>query len=280
MTVQLPRANAPSPFVMPLVLALLVVGGLAVPAAVAADPERVVESRIDRKDGEADAVEARREWFLSSRRAGAESDAERARLRAEAVDATRIELQRQAARRRAGSEDPDNLWTSMGPAPSGFGGWAFGTVTGRVSAITPDWDGGIVYVGTASGGLWRSDNDGVSWTQLMDEAGTMTVGAVAIDPNDSSVLWVGTGENVVSCESYFGIGLLRSADGGPDLGGCATAAATATLQDLATFADVDRRSARLEPPRHRRPPARLRHRRGSWAVCSPRTTPARPGPSD
>ena len=42
----------------------------------------------------------------------------------------------------------------------------------------------------------------------------MTVGTVAVDPNDPQVVWAGTGENVTGCEGYFGVGLLRSGDGG------------------------------------------------------------------
>ena len=66
-------------------------------------------------------------------------------------------------------------------------------------------------MGTASGGVWRSDNDGLSWTSAFDSAGTMTIGTVANDPNG---VWVGTGENNQGCEAYFGIGLVRTTDGG------------------------------------------------------------------
>ena len=43
-----------------------------------------------------------------------------------------------------------NFWASKGPSPSSFGGWAFGNVSGRISALDADWGAGILYVGTAS----------------------------------------------------------------------------------------------------------------------------------
>lgn len=170
--------------------------------------------RIDRKLGEEEEIRMRRAWFLESRMQGVERSADLAALRLSAVEATRSALELQRSRRAAGSERGTTAWIPKGPSPSSFGGWAFGNISGRVSAIAADWAGGKLYVGTASGGLWVSDNDGASYTELLDQAGSMTVGAIAIDPDDPNVLWVGTGENVVSCESYFGIGLLRSVDGG------------------------------------------------------------------
>jgi len=193
----------------------------------------------DRTHGEGDRHERRREWFYSSRRAGTSSDAEMADLRRAGVEATREALKLQSERRAAsGFADIDqNFWMGKGPAPSNFGGWAFGTVAGRVSTIAGDWTGGALYVGTASGGLWKSINDGVSWTQIFDTAGTMTIGTVAVDPNDPNVIWAGTGENNRGCESYFGIGLLRSPDGG-ETWEVRNGTDFATLDDLASFANV------------------------------------------
>ncbi len=193
--------------------------------------------RIDRSAGEQEQIDRRREWFLERRRAGATDAADRAAKRLAAVRATRVAIERQRARRSAGDARGQNQWVAMGPAPSRFGGWTFGNVSGRVTSFAADWAGGTLYVGTASGGLWSSTNDGLSWTQLLDQAGTMTVGTVAVDPADPQTLWVGTGENVVGCESYFGIGLLRSEDGGQTWE-TRNGAGTTSLDALASFADV------------------------------------------
>ena len=65
----------------------------------------------------------------------------------------------------------------------------------------------------------------------------MTIGTVAVDPNDPNVIWVGTGENNRGCESYFGIGLLRSPDGGATWE-LRNGTDFATLDDMASFANV------------------------------------------
>jgi hypothetical protein len=191
----------------------------------------------DRWLGEEERIRRRLDWFYERRRAGTSSEAERAKLRYEGVLETRRLLELQRGRREAGLRGQDNFWVAKGPSPSTFGGWGFGPVSGRISSITADWASGTLYLGTASGGMWRSTNDGASWEQLLDTAGTMTVGTVAVDPNDSDVIWVGTGENGRSCESYFGIGLLRSADGGATWE-LRNGSGSSSLEDLASFADI------------------------------------------
>jgi hypothetical protein len=193
----------------------------------------------DRTGGEADRIEKRIEWFYSSRRAGTSSDVEMAARWRDAVALTRQAILVQRARRgKLGVDTGDDVWVSKGPSPSGFAGWTFGDISGRVSALAADWPGGILYVGTASGGVWKSTDDGASWTSIFDQAGTMTIGAVTVDPNDPATLWVGTGENNQGCESYFGLGLLRSTDGGSTWEQ-RNGTGAATLENLATFASVD-----------------------------------------
>ncbi len=199
-------------------LALLLAAGSALGAVVLAE-EAVAEpepagASIDKSRGEVDQIRMRAEWFYSTRRSGTTSDQELWRLRLDGVKQTRDALKRQREERSAGGKMSDNQWVSMGPSPSTFGGWAFGTISGRIQAIAADWDGGVLYAGAAAGGVWKSTNEGLSWTSIFDSAGTVAVGAIEIDPNDANVLWVGTGDNIVGCESYFGIGLLRSPDGG------------------------------------------------------------------
>src|SRR5215471_5157559 len=52
----------------------------------------------------------------------------------------------------------------------------------------------IVYVGTASGGVWKTTNNGTTWEPVFDKESVSTIGDIAIAPSDPSVVWVGTGE--------------------------------------------------------------------------------------
>ena len=195
----------------------------------------------DRRDGEIDRIQKRLEWFYGSRRAGTASDREMSLLRSQAVEATRSAIQLQRDRWARGGTEAGGIgqdtWVSKGPSPSTFDGWSFGNVAGRTSAVAADWAAGVLYLGTASGGVWKSDNDGLSWTSIFDSAGTMTVGTVAVDPNDADVVWVGTGENHQGCSGYFGIGLLRSPDGGQTWE-ARNGTGGNTLDDLASVADI------------------------------------------
>lgn len=188
----------------------------------------------DRERGEEDRIERRQEWFFSTRRAGTSSPADMARRRARAATETLRSIEAERGKRTLAAAA---VWASRGPSPSAFGGWAFGSVSGRVTALARGGDG-AVYAGTATGGLWRTTDLGVTWTSLFDRAGTMTIGAIAVDPTDPQVLWVGTGENkTILCQEYFGMGVLRSTDGGSTWelrnGGVGTG-----LEELATVADV------------------------------------------
>ncbi len=70
------------------------------------------------------------------------------------------------------------------------------------------------YVGVASGGVWKTVNDGTTWTPVFDEQGSYSIGWVALDPNDSSVVWVGSGESNSQRSVSYGDGIYRSDDGG------------------------------------------------------------------
>tara|TARA_R110002050_G_scaffold100580_1_gene208171 strand:- start:120388 stop:123651 length:3264 start_codon:yes stop_codon:yes gene_type:complete len=90
-----------------------------------------------------------------------------------------------------------------------------GGMSGRVTAIdavhaNPD----IMYVGTASGGLWKSTSGGIKWDPIFDKEVTASVGAVAIQQSNPSVLWVGTGEGNPRNSLNGGYGVFKSLDGG------------------------------------------------------------------
>ncbi len=70
------------------------------------------------------------------------------------------------------------------------------------------------YVGVASGGVWKTVNDGTTWTPVFDGEGSYSIGWVALDPNDASVVWVGTGESNSQRSVAYGDGIYRSVDGG------------------------------------------------------------------
>ena len=70
------------------------------------------------------------------------------------------------------------------------------------------------YVAYASGGLWKTTNNGQSFTPLFQHQASMTLGDIAVDWNDGETIWVGTGENNSSRSSYAGTGVYKSTDGG------------------------------------------------------------------
>ncbi|RMF72091.1 MAG: hypothetical protein D6738_12250 [Acidobacteria bacterium] len=221
-----------------LLVACLAAGSAASLAADGPGDASAAVPRIeDRRLGEEEQILRRLEWFYGPRRAGTSSDAEMARLRRRAVERTRQAIEQSARRRALGLGEAANFWYATGPSPSHFGGWAFGDVAGRVPALAVDWTSGTVWAGSASGGLWRSTNDGLSWDEMLSGAGTQTVGAVELDPNDPDTIWVGTGENVQGCEGYFGIGMLVSTDGGLTWEQ-RNGTDGQTLEDLSSFASI------------------------------------------
>jgi len=90
-----------------------------------------------------------------------------------------------------------------------------GGMSGRVTSIdavhsNPE----IMYVGTASGGLWKSTSGGIKWEPIFDKEVTASVGAVAIQQSNPSVLWAGTGEGNPRNSLNGGYGIFKSLDGG------------------------------------------------------------------
>lgn len=100
-----------------------------------------------------------------------------------------------------GPERVDDPWT--------------GFVAGRVSAIAiHPRDPAVLYIGGAQGGVWRSQDRGVSWTPLTDTECSLAMGSIAMDPVNPDIIYAGTGEQHFSADSFYGCGILRSADGG------------------------------------------------------------------
>lgn len=163
------------------------------------------------EENESARIRARREWFERSRTQGVASAAAARSLR----NAAALDTARAIARLRRDRAPRQSLerWRSLGPSGARFPGWKFSDVSGRITALARDTSGAL-YVAGAAGGAWKSIDDGASWTSLLDSSVTPSIGALAVDPNDARVLWAGTGDYNVSCDAYFGAGMLRSEDGG------------------------------------------------------------------
>lgn len=71
-----------------------------------------------------------------------------------------------------------------------------------------------IYAAMRSGGVWKTTNAGITWDPVTDDAGIAAVGAVAVAPSDSNVVWAGTGDNANARSSYSGIGVFKSTDAG------------------------------------------------------------------
>jgi photosystem II stability/assembly factor-like uncharacterized protein len=70
------------------------------------------------------------------------------------------------------------------------------------------------FAAVASGGVWKTDNAGVSWSPVFDNEGSFSIGCISLDPKNPNVLWVGTGENNSQRSVAYGDGVYKSIDGG------------------------------------------------------------------
>ncbi len=88
-------------------------------------------------------------------------------------------------------------------------------MSGRITAIDAVNDNpNIIYLGAASGGVWKSENGGSAWKPIFDDQPTQNIGAVAIQQDNPSVVWVGTGEGNPRNSMNLGMGIFKSMDGG------------------------------------------------------------------
>ena len=114
-----------------------------------------------------------------------------------------------APEHKPGAMDADTFagleFRSIGPA----------VASGRVIAFAVNPKNHDEYfVGVAAGGVWKTINSGTTWTPVFDGEGSYSIGWVTLDPNDSSVVWVGTGEANSQRSVGYGDGVYRSDDGG------------------------------------------------------------------
>ena len=87
--------------------------------------------------------------------------------------------------------------------------------SGRIAdfAVNPD-NINEFYVASAAGGVWKTNNAGNTFKPIFDGQGSFSIGCITLDPNNSNVVWVGTGENNNQRSVDFGDGIYRSNDGG------------------------------------------------------------------
>jgi len=87
--------------------------------------------------------------------------------------------------------------------------------SGRIGdfAVNPEkpWE---YYVAVCSGNVWKTENNGTTWTPIFDDQGSYSIGCVTMDPNDPLTVWVGTGENNSQRSVSYGDGVYKSTDGG------------------------------------------------------------------
>jgi len=97
-------------------------------------------------------------------------------------------------------------WRQIGPA-------CFGGRIDDVEAVVNNPK--IIFVGTASGGIFKTENNGITWRPVFDEEGTsLSIGDLAIAPSDPTIVWAGTGEPNGRQSSSWGDGVYKSLDGG------------------------------------------------------------------
>lgn len=181
-----------------------------------------VEGSIARGE---DHVQEREAWFQAGRAVHGENAAallNRAYRQKQKMQAAQL----QSAAQQAGAQQTGaaalsaQSWTPLGPSPTIYPD--YGAVTGRVTALEvdpKDATGNTIYVGAAYGGVWRSTNaatanpSSVLFQPLIEDQPTLAVGAIALHPTQNVIL-IGTGEPNSSAFSYYGMGILRSGDGG------------------------------------------------------------------
>jgi photosystem II stability/assembly factor-like uncharacterized protein len=96
-------------------------------------------------------------------------------------------------------------WRCVGPA----------LTSGRISDIAVNPENPFeYYVASSAGGVWKTVNSGLDYTPVFDNEGSYSIGCITIDPNNSSVIWVGTGENNNQRSVSYGDGVYKSEDGG------------------------------------------------------------------
>ena len=111
------------------------------------------------------------------------------------------------AKMKTASKFKDLKWQFLGP----------NNVSGRVTdvaVVAPKGRNYTIFAATASGGVWKTDNEGVTWAPVFENAVSTAIGDIALDPSDPQTVWIGTGECNIFRSSQAGAGVYKSTDGG------------------------------------------------------------------
>ena len=140
--------------------------------------------------------------------------------------AARAAAMQEKATQRTAALRTGTVWTPLGPQPIQMGqtpqnGNNRSDCSGRANVIAID--SGVaapfpVYLGTAQGGIWKTTDDGTTWSPITDFLGSLAVGSIAIDPtahtSTTATIYLGTGEANGSGDSYAGVGIYKSTNSG------------------------------------------------------------------
>ncbi len=98
-------------------------------------------------------------------------------------------------------------WQFVGPT----------NISGRmtdIAVVTPKGESYTIFVAGASGGVWRTRNEGVTWEPVFEQGPSTSIGDVTVAPSNQDIIWVGTGEANIFRSSMAGAGVYKSVDGG------------------------------------------------------------------
>ena len=113
----------------------------------------------------------------------------------------------------SGTESINGDWTEVGPRPKPINGTGQPNGNGRLNTIAfHPTNANIMWVGSASGGLWKTTNGGQSWTSNTDNLATLGVSSILIDPTNTNIMYIGTGDR--DAGDAPGLGVYKSVDGG------------------------------------------------------------------
>jgi len=101
----------------------------------------------------------------------------------------------------------DMRWSFIGPT----------NVSGRVTdiaVVTPHGKNFTIYIAVSSGGVWKTENEGLNWTPIFEQEPTASIGDVTLAPSNQNIVWVGTGEPNIFRSSHAGAGVYKSSDAG------------------------------------------------------------------
>jgi photosystem II stability/assembly factor-like uncharacterized protein len=98
-------------------------------------------------------------------------------------------------------------WDHLGPT----------NISGRctdIAVVTPKGKNFTIYVATASGGVWKTVNEGTTWKPIFEHEASASIGDIALTPSNQDIIWVGTGEANIFRSSQNGAGIYKSTDAG------------------------------------------------------------------